>query len=149
MRTAAFAGCLALLAACTPAPEQQAEAPPAPPAAAPATMADFAGTWNTVATLPGAAPVESKLVGSPDGSTWKMVLAGRDSIPLQASIVGDSLVTVSAEYESVIRAGVMVTVRTAAVRSGEELVGNLTATYKSATGEEVVNGTIRSTRAPM
>jgi hypothetical protein len=56
---------------------------------------------------------------------------------------------VSAEYESVIRAGVMVTVRTAAVRSGEELVGNLTATYKSATGEEVVNGTIRSTRAPM
>jgi hypothetical protein len=112
-------------------------------------MSDFAGTWNTVVTLPGSAPVESKLVGSPDGSTWKLVLTGRDSIPLQASIVGDSLVAVSAEYESVLRAGVMVTVRTAGVRSGEELTGNVTATYKSAAGEEVVNGTFRSTRAPM
>jgi hypothetical protein len=148
MRTATFAGCLVLLAACTPAPEQEAEAP-APPAAAPATLADFAGTWNTVSTLPGAAPVESKMVGSPDGSTWKLVLPGRDSIPLQVSIMGDSLVTVSAEFESVIRAGVMVTTRTASVRSGEELVGNMTATYKTAAGEEVVNGTIRSTRAPM
>jgi hypothetical protein len=89
------------------------------------------------------------MVGSPDGSTWKLVLPGRDSIPLQVSIMGDSLVTVSAEFESVIRAGVMVTTRTASVRSGEELVGNMTATYKTAAGEEVVNGTIRSTRAPM
>ena len=148
MRTAALAGCLALLAACTPAPEQ-AEAPPAPPAAAAPTLADFAGTWNTTATLTGVtAPVESQLTGSADGSTWTMTLPGRDPIPLQASIMGDSLVAVSAEYESILRAGVQVTTRTAAVRSGEELVGNIIATYKTSSGDEVVTGTFRSTRAP-
>jgi hypothetical protein len=148
MRTAALAGCLALLAACTPAPEQ-AEAPPAPPAAAAPTLADFAGTWNTTATLTGvSAPVESQLTGSADGSTWTMTLAGRDPIPLQASIMGDSLILVSAEYESILRAGVRVTTRTAVARSGAELVGNITATYKTSSGDEVVTGTIRSTRAP-
>lgn len=144
MRTAAVAGFLATLAACTPASEQ-AEAPPPPPAP---TLVDFAGTWNTVSTLPGAAPVESKMIGSADGTTWKLVLPGRDTIPLQTSIVGDSLVSVSGEYESILRRGVMVTVRTAGVRSGEELVGSLTATYRTSSGSEVVNGTFRSTRAP-
>jgi len=147
MRTAALAGCIALLAACTPAPEQAEVPPPAPPAA---TLADFAGTWNTTATLTGVtAPVESQLVGSADGSTWTMILAGRDPIPLQASVVGDSLIAVSAEYESILRPGVRVTTRTAGVRSGADLVGTLTATYKSAAGDEVVTGTFRSTRAPM
>jgi hypothetical protein len=145
MRTAALAGCLALLAACTPAPEQ-AEAPPAPPAA---TLADFAGTWNTTSTLTGVtAPVESQLVGSADGSTWTLVFPGRDPVPLQASVMGDSLIAVSAEYESVVRPGVRVMTRTAAVRSGAELVGNLVATYKTAGGDSVVTGTFRSTRAP-
>jgi hypothetical protein len=145
MRTAALAGCLALLAACTPAPEQ-AEAPPAPPAA---TLADFAGTWNTTSTLTGVtAPVESQLVGSADGSTWTLVFPGRDPVPLQASVMGDSLIAVSAEYESVVRPGVRVMTRTAAVRSGAELVGNLVATYKTAGGVSVVTGTFRSTRAP-
>jgi hypothetical protein len=150
MRTAALAGCLALLAACTPAPEQAEAPPPAPPPAAPAaTLADFAGTWNTTATLTGVtAPVESQLTGSADGSTWTMTLAGRDPIPLQASIVGDSLVAVSAEYESILRPGVRVTTRTAVVRSGADLVGNLIATYKMAGGDSVVTGTVRSTRAP-
>jgi hypothetical protein len=77
-----------------------------------------------------------------------MNLAGRDPIPLQASVVGDSLIAVSAEYESILRAGVRVTTRTAGVRSGADLVGTLTATYKTASGDEVVMGTFRSTRAP-
>jgi hypothetical protein len=62
--------------------------------------------------------------------------------------MGDSLILDSAEYESILRAGVRVTTRTAVVRSGAELVGNLTATYKTSSGDEVVTGTIRSTRAP-
>lgn len=77
-----------------------------------------------------------------------MNLAGRDPIPLQASVVGDSLIAVSAEYESILRPGVRVTTRTAAARSGADLVGTLTATYKTASGDEVVTGTFRSTRAP-
>ena len=62
--------------------------------------------------------------------------------------MGDSLIAVSAEYESVVNKGVRVTTRTAAVRSGADLVGNLVATYKTAAGDSVVTGTFRSTRAP-
>ena len=115
----------------------------------PKALADFASTWNTTSTLTGVtAPVESQMVGSADGSTWTLTLPGRDPIPLQASIVGDSLVAVSAEYESILRPGVRVTTRTAGVRSGADLVGVLTATYKTAAGDEVVTGTFRSVRAP-
>jgi hypothetical protein len=62
------------------------------------------------------------------------------------SIVGDSLVGQSAEYESILRPGVMVTVRTASVMSNGMLNGNLVATYKTPTGEQVVRGTMTGTR---
>lgn len=143
MRTAALAVSLIALAAC--APKEQAEAPAPPPAP---SVADFAGTWNSTVTMAGAtAPVETQLVGAADGS-WTMNAAGRDPIPLTVSVVGDSLIAVSAEYESLIRPGVKVTIRTASVRSGDAMTGNVVATYKAAAGDEVVNGTMTSTKAP-
>jgi hypothetical protein len=71
---------------------------------------------------------------------------GRDNIPLQVSIVGDSLVAQSAEYESVLRPGVMVTVRTASVRHDDMLMGNMVATYRTPEGEQRVAGTIEGRR---
>lgn len=144
MRTTASVLSLVLLAACAP----KEEAPPAETAAAPAvSIADFAGTWNTTTTLPGFDPVQSQLIANADG-TGSLILTGRDPIPTTLSIMGDSLISVSAEYESVLRPGVMVTTRTAAVRNGDTLNGVLTATYRTASGEEVVTGTLQSTRAP-
>jgi hypothetical protein len=143
MRTAALAVSLIMLAAC--APKEQAEAPAPPPAP---SVADFAGTWNTTVTMTGAAaPVETQLVGSADG-TWNMLAAGRDPVPMTVSLMGDSLIAVSAEYESLIRSGVKVMIRTASVRSGDTMTGNVVATYKTATGDEVVTGTMTSTKAP-
>ena len=107
---------LTLVVACGGAEE---EAPPAQPAAAAApapTPADFAGTWQVASVLEGTPDtVRSTMTGSPDGSTWTMSLEGRPNIPLTVSMMGDSLIGQSAEYESVLRAGVMVTVRTASV----------------------------------
>lgn len=145
MRTIVSVLSLALLAGCAP----KEEAPPAeaPPAAPAVSIADFAGTWNTVTTLPGSDPVQSQLIANADG-TGSLILTGRDPIPTTLSIMGDSLISVSAEYESVLRAGVRVMTRSAMVRSGETLTGVLTATYKTATGDEVVTGTLQSTRAP-
>jgi len=149
---------LSLLAACTTdksaandsaagASAAAATAAAATPAAK--TPADFAGTWNTTSTLQGAdKPVPGTITGSADGSTWTMSLEGRPNIALQASISGDSLILQSAEYESVLRKGVMVTVRTATVMSNGALNGNMTANYKTGTGTEAVNGTITGTRAP-
>lgn len=135
------------LAACTPA-EQPAveEAPPAPPAP---TLADFAGTWQNSATLAGVeAPVSSTMTGTAAGTDWTMTLEGRPPIPMQVSIVGDSLVTQTGEYESILRPGVMVTVRTASVLQNGMLMGNLVSTYKTTAGEEQVTGTIQGSRVP-
>jgi hypothetical protein len=141
MRAVATLLTVALLSACAP----KEEAPPPPPAAP--TVADFAGTWNLSSVLEGTPDtVKSTLTGSADGSTWTLSLEGRPNVPVTASIVGDSLVGQSAEYESVLRAGVMVTVRTATVMSNGSLVGNLVATYKTPTGEQVVKGTMTGTK---
>ena len=143
MRTAALFALIAVIA-CAPKEE---ETPPPPPAAAP-TVAEFAGTWNVASILEGTPDtVRTTLAGMPDG-TWTLTLEGRPNVPVTASMSGDSLVTQSAEYESVLRQGVMVTVRTAGVRMDGMMHGNLVATYKTPTGEQVVNGTFIATKAP-
>ncbi|MES2523473.1 MAG: hypothetical protein V4617_12290 [Gemmatimonadota bacterium] len=147
---------LSLLAACGGAKEVTTDSTAgagaslaaAPVAAAP-TVADFAGTWQLSSTLEGVEkPVPSTLTGSADGSTWTISLEGRPNVAVQASMSGDSLVTQTAEYESVLRKGVMVTVRTAAVMNNGAMTGKMVATYKTPTGQEVVNGTITGTRNP-
>ena len=150
MRKTALLLSLSLLAACGGAEEDSmpatGEARADSPAAAP-TVADFIGTWNTTVVLEGTAdPVPAVLNSSPDGSAWTMNLQGRDPIPVTASISGDSLVTVSDPYPSILRDGVTVTVRTAGVMRDGDLVGKVLATYRTADGDEVVPGTIRGTR---
>ena len=139
MRFVAALLLVALFTACGSADESAEQAGP--------TLADFAGTWEAMATLEGVEnPVPTTMGGSADGSDWTMTLEGRPDIPMQVSIVGDSLISETAEYESVLRAGVMVSVRTATVLSNGMLVGNLVATYKTADGDEIVSGTLRGTR---
>jgi hypothetical protein len=131
--------------ACAPADQPAVEEAPAPPPAP--TLADFAGTWQNSATLTGVeAPVLSTMTGTEAGTDWTMTLEGRDPVPLQVSIVGDSLITQTGEYESVVRPGVMVSVRTASALHDGMLMGNMVATYKTAAGEEQVTGTIQGSR---
>ena len=72
MRLAASLFAVALLGACAPAEE----APPAmeeAPAAAALTLADFAGTWDNVATIEGVPdPIPSTTHGSADPTGWTM-----------------------------------------------------------------------------
>ena len=141
-----FAALLALVAVVACAPKEEEAPAPAPPAAP--TVADFAGNWNTAVVLEGNPDtVRSTLTLAADG-TASMTLEGRPNIMLTPSMSGDSLVTVSAEYESILRKGVMVTVRTEAVQANGMMTGVVEASYKSATGTEVVKGTMTSTKAP-
>ena len=137
---------VAVATACAPADqpaEEQAEQPAGP------TLADFAGTWQGMATLEGVEdPVPTTVSGTAEGAGWTMTLEGRPEIAVHVTVVGDSLIMESDEYESVLRAGVMVTVRTASVLQDGMLVGNLVATYKAPEGDEIVAGTVESTRAP-
>jgi hypothetical protein len=152
MRALAIAAtCLTLLAGCAADDGQPAGAPGAEAAEQPGmagmTMADFAGTWQNTARLEGVdEPVPSTMSGSASGDDWTMSLEGRDPIPMQVSIVGDSLIGQSAEYESILRPGVMVNVRTASVLHGDMLMGNMVATYRTPDGEQRVSGRIEGRR---
>jgi len=159
MRTPIALATLALLAACgggdAPATDDAMEdamsAPMESTTAAEAgpTLSDFAGEWELTATLEGAAePVPVRLQGDATGA-WTMMLEGRDPMMASATVVGDSLVMEVAEYESVLREGVMVSTRSAVVMEGEMMMGNLVATYTTPEGEEVVSGTLSGTRGGM
>jgi len=136
----------AMLTACAP----KEEAPPATPAPPPGpTLADFAGSWVNTSMLEGVTdPVMSTMTGTADATMWTMSLQGRDSIPVTVSISGDSLIGQTAEYESILRKGVMVSVRTASVLRDGALTGVMVATYKTPAGVEVANGTMTGMRAP-
>jgi hypothetical protein len=147
MRLTAVLVALTLVAACARKEEVPVDSPAAAAPAAP-TIADFAGTWQIASVLEGTPDtVKSTLTGAPDG-TFSMTLEGRPNIPVTVSMSGDSLIGQSAEYESVLRKGVMVTVRTASVMSNGMLMGNLEATYKAPTETQVVKGTFTGTKAP-
>lgn len=152
MRATATLLTLLLLSACgggeeaAPA-DDMADTPEAPAM----SMADFAGTWNATSMLEGTAdPVSSALEVSADGSEWRMILEGRDPVPVTVTMQGDSIITVTDSYESILREGVMVTVRTASVlQGGDRMVGVMTATYTTDEGVTVVTGTTESVRGGM
>jgi hypothetical protein len=145
MRAASIAVASIILVACSTPPDQQPATEPASPAAL--TLADFAGTWESTAALDGVdEPVRSTMTGSTSGDDWTLSYADRPGIPLTVSVQGDSLISESAEYESVLRPGVMVTVRTVSVLQDGDLVGRTVATYRTANGEQLVPGTSRGVR---
>ena len=141
MRFASTPLILSLIIACAPAEE---EAQPAGP-----TLADFAGTWEVSSMLAGVADtVHSTLAGTADPSSWTMTLGGMDPIPLQVSIIGDSLIAQSGQYMSILREGVPVTVRVAGVLQNDMLVGTVLASYQiAADSVERVMGTTMGMRA--
>ena len=145
---------LLLLAACggaedsASAADEAAEAAPEMAEAPAISLADFAGTWTFMTTMEGTEdPVPSTIIGSEDGSEWSMTLEGRDPVPMTASMSGDSIVLVSDAFESILREGVIVTVRSAVVPTDGGLAGNMTATYQTPEGEEVVTGSTTGTLA--
>lgn len=148
MRTLPVVAVLALLTACGGGEEAPATDQETAPESV--TMADFAGTWANTAMLEGTPdPVATTIVGSADGSEWTMQLEGRDPVAMMASMSGDSIVLVTEPYESILREGVTVSVRTAAALVDGRMVGTLVATYVTPDGEEVVSGTIEGVRDGM
>jgi hypothetical protein len=145
MRSISLLLAVALLAGCAPKEEQPA-AEPMPPAA---PYAAYEGAWSTTSMVDGTAdPVVGSMTLTADGVGSTMSLPDRPNIPITVSMSGDSLVVTTAEYESVLRKGVMVTTRVASVMDGAMMKGNLEASYTTPDGPQVVKGTSESKRAP-
>lgn len=127
--------------------ESTAEQPAMQPPAGTVSLADFAGTWNATTYLESGDTVEYTMTAtaSPDG--WMIDLPERDPMPMRIiAVAGDSVVSEVGPYESILREGVMVTVRSVSRMQDGGMVGTMEAIYATEGGETVVNGRVEGTR---
>lgn len=166
MRHLAFFSCLAALAACAktdkqPAADVSAAPPadtsmaaaapaPAPAMAAPLALSDLAGKWTVRGTKPGtdSTIVTYDLIATGENTGWTANFPKRKPIPIRVvAIAGDSLVTQSGPYESVLRKGVQVTTDNTIRLKDGKLVGRTVAHYKTTKPDSVIELQLEGTRA--
>ena len=144
MRKAALACTILIIAGCK---KEEAAAPPAAPPAP-----SLAGSWNMVAYNPaGDSVLAYRLHAASDTAGWTLTFPGRTE-PVAATIVsrgGDSVVTTSGPYESVLRRGVQVSTHSIFHVSGDSLHGVTHASYSGVrTADSMMTLTQRGSRMP-
>jgi hypothetical protein len=111
----------------------------APPAPAPINLGSVAGTWNfkTMPATGDSVLVTYTLIATADTTGWIMTLPNRKPMALHVTVSGDSVMTDSPQYESVLRKGVKVTTNGTLHLVGDKLVGTTVAHY-TVTGPDSV-----------
>jgi hypothetical protein len=147
MRRLALMVGIVMSAACA-----KAETPPAAemPAVPSINLADLAGSWTSQTTAQGSDSVlvTSTIVASADPMGWTITLPGRDPMPMGITVSGDSIMTATGPYESVLRAGVQVSTTGVLHLVDGQLSGPMVARYTTAGADSVLNLWTRATRAP-
>ncbi|MEI2721533.1 MAG: hypothetical protein V9E87_15655 [Gemmatimonadales bacterium] len=130
-------------------PETVAE-PPAPVAPAPIDLAAVAGTWDvkTMGATSDSVLTTFTLEASADTAGWLMAFPKRTPMKLSITVSGDSIMSVSPEYESVLRKGVKVHTNTVWRLVGDKLVGHTVAHYAGAGADSVLQLRSEGTKAP-
>jgi hypothetical protein len=78
------------------------------------------------------------LTATADSTGWTQTFPGRAPVPVRVvAVAGDSIVTESGPYESVLRKGIQVRTHSVMRRQGDRLVGMTTARYQT-TGPDTV-----------
>ena len=146
MRYSALALGLATIAGCakTEKPAAMPAAPPPAPAApampAPINMADVAGKWTvkSMAADKDTVLVTYTLMATTDANGWMIELPKRKPMPVRVTISGDSVITDTGPYESVLRKGVQVTTHGSFHLMNGKLVGMNSAHYNVKTADSVL-----------
>lgn len=144
-----FARCLcsstAALLACAGPADRHVDSGAATTAATktPLALADVAGRWRVrVNSYRGDSLTVYELNATRDTGGWTITFPNRPPLPLQiVGVAGDSIVTETGPYPSVLR-------RTVSVRSlravhrleGDEIVGSFTARYETTQPDSVLHG---------
>jgi hypothetical protein len=154
MRTAAlFAFAALMVAACSRGEDAAKTDSPAaaPPPAAPAalSLASLAGKWNQIVKAEGSDSVlvRSEVNAGADASSWTITLPNRPPMPIKITVDGDSMMTSTGPYESVLRKGVQVTTQGVMRLVDGKLVGITIARYSPAGADSVVRLRTEMTRA--
>jgi len=129
--------CAVVLAACAKNEQPAADTTPAaaaPPAApAPIALADVAGTWDTKSMPMGRDTVlatsEVTATGTMEG--WKLKLDGKTYSTKVLSVAGDSIVSETGPFPSVLRKGQRVTINTVTRLRDGKMVGTIHAKYSN------------------
>jgi hypothetical protein len=111
---------------------ESAGAPPQTPAASvPISLSDVEGKWRMriLAVNVDTTVLEFGFVAVGDPSTWKLILPGRDPVPVRASTSGDSLIAEAGPYKSVLHEGATVAIRGVLRIRDNTLTGVTTAVY--------------------
>ena len=121
--------------------------------AAPATiaLADVAGTWNVRSTVEGdeSKVVTYDIVATADRSGWSLTFPKGEPIPVRVvAVEGDSIVTESGPFESVLRKGVQVSTTVVNRLQDGKLVGTTVARYQVSGPDSVTRLRFEGTRAP-
>ena len=137
--------CHIVLLACAPAADSRVDSAAArePAPKSPLTLADVAGRWRVRANnYRGDSLTVFEINATRDTTGWTITFPNRPALPLQIiAVAGDSIVTETGPYPSVLR-------RTVAVRSlrsvhrlqGNEIVGSFTARYETTAPDSVLHG---------
>lgn len=133
-----------------PAEEASDELAPDTVAAAPTiSLSDIAGTWDMRSVPVSGADTTStvyQIQVTPEGVTY--FLPDRDPIQAVAVASGDSIILDLGPFESVRRAGVMVSTHSVMRLEGDRLVGSIEAHYTTTDADSVLNLTSEGTRHP-
>ena len=113
------------------------------------SLANLAGTWNmrTTSRDPADTTVNEYQIVI-DESGWTLHFPDRDPVQSVVVVDGDSIVVDSGPFESVRRPGTMVTTHAVFHMEGDRLVGDVTATWRTAAGDSVAQLRTEGTRAP-
>lgn len=148
MRTIVFLVLAVVVTACT-----SKEAPPAADTTAMAvpamSMASLAGMWN-VNVMPADRDtvLTSYVLNATDSTAWKFTFTGRtDEIPMRVTgMSGDTLLTEAGPFESAVRPGQQVSIKSKNVLQDGKLVGMIDANYAGTPADSILKLRSEGTR---
>lgn len=137
-RLSAVLGLLAL-AACGPKEEPAVDTAATAIAAPTISLADVAGTWtmHTMAENSDSVLVTAEITATADPAGWVQHLPGRPPTPMRVRVDGDSIMTETGPFESVLRPGTQVSTNGVYRLENGMLRGILTAHYVTAGADSV------------
>ena len=113
-------------------------------------LADVAGAWTVRAMAEGSDSIITtyEMIATDNMEGWTMAFPDRDPVPLRVVAVdGDSIVAEAGPFESVLRAGVMVSVRSVSRLHEGMMMGTFVARYETGEADSVLNGRLEGERS--